>query len=65
MDLYSRFCFELKPFDGVAREKFVFYLCGNKYMKSHYSNSDFKFQPNNGSIVIDKPNEDDYHFHIK
>ncbi|WP_155993540.1 hypothetical protein [Prevotella sp. P6B1] len=25
----------------------------------------FKFQPNKGSIMIDEPNEDDYHFHIK
>ena len=25
----------------------------------------FKFQPNKGGIVIDEPNEDDYHFHIK
>jgi len=25
----------------------------------------FKFQPNKGSIVIDEPDEDDYHFHIK
>lgn len=24
----------------------------------------FKFQPNKGSIVIDEPDEDDYHFHI-
>ena len=25
----------------------------------------FKFQLNKGSIVIDEPDEDDYHFHIK
>jgi len=25
----------------------------------------FKFQPNKGSIVIDKPDEDDWHFHYK
>jgi hypothetical protein len=25
----------------------------------------FKFKPNKGSIVIDEPDEDDYHFHIK
>ena len=25
----------------------------------------FKFQPNKGCIVIDEPDEDNYHFHIK
>ena len=25
----------------------------------------FKFQLNKGGIVIDEPDEDDYHFHIK
>ena len=25
----------------------------------------FKFQPNKGCIVIEEPDEDDYHFHIK
>ena len=44
---------------GEAKEKKFLVKSGKDSIRN------FKFQPNKGCIVIDEPDEDDYHFHIK
>ena len=53
-------------YNGYARADFIKAIFPD-VMKDIEQDSirNFKFQPNKGSIVIDEPNEDDYHFHIK
>ena len=53
-------------YNGYARADFIKAMFPD-VMKDIEQDSirNFKFQPNKGSIVIDEPNEDDYHFHIK
>ena len=53
-------------YNGYARADFIKAMFPD-VMKDIEQDSirNFKFQPNKGSIVIDEPDEDDYHFHIK
>ena len=53
-------------YNGYARADFIKAMFPD-LMKDIEQDSirNFKFQPNKGSIVIDEPDEDDYHFHIK
>lgn len=53
-------------YNGYARADFIKAMFPD-VMKDIEQDSirNFKFQPNKGSIVIDEPNENDYHFHIK
>ena len=53
-------------YKGYARADFIKAMFPD-VMKDIEQDSirNFKFQPNKGSIVIDEPDEDDYHFHIK
>ena len=53
-------------YNGYARADFIKAMFPD-VMKDIEQDSirNFKFQLNKGSIVIDEPDEDDYHFHIK
>ena len=53
-------------YNGYARADFIKAMFPD-VMKDIEQDSirNFKFQPNKGSIVIDEPDEDDYHFHTK
>lgn len=53
-------------YNGYARADFIKAMFP-EVMKDIEQDSirNFKFQPNKGSIVIDEPDKDDYHFHIK
>ena len=53
-------------YNGYARADFIKAMFPD-VMKDIKQDSirNFKFQLNKGSIVIDEPDEDDYHFHIK
>ena len=53
-------------YNGYARADFIKAMFPD-VMKDIEQDSirNFKFQPNKGSIVIDEPDEDNYHFHIK
>ena len=52
-------------YNGYARADFIKAMFPD-VMKDIEQDSirNFKFQPNKGSIVIDEPDEDDYHFYI-
>ena len=52
-------------YSGYVRADFIKSMFPNIFMDMNLDSiRNFKFQPNKGSIVIDEPDEDDYHFHI-
>jgi len=53
-------------YNGYARADFIMQMFPTIFMDmSQDSTRNFKFQPNKGSIVIDEPDKDDWHFHYE
>ena len=53
-------------YNGYARADFIMQMFSTIFMDmSQDSTRNFKFQPNKGSILIDEPDKDDWHFHYE
>ena len=53
-------------YNGYARADFIMQMFPTIFMDmSQDSTRNFKFQPNKGSILIDEPDKDDWHFHYE